>query len=79
MTEKSLTLLADEYAENIAELERQIHNCRRSIEKAKQSKRNMAVNRLTRNLTVLYDQRNELREIEFHLRSYYDSDVSQAV
>lgn len=71
MTEKSLEQLADEYASALAYIEEQIETCRRDIAQARLKHKNITLNNLCRKLSVLYDQRNELRETESHLRSYY--------
>ncbi len=74
MTEKSLDRLADEYSETIKMIDEQIELCRADIRRARLSHRNFALDNLNRKLSVLYDQRNELRETQAYLRHYYDDD-----
>lgn len=79
MSEKSLYGLADEYTRSAAVVYEQIHSCRQAIAKAKQEHRSMLVNRLERNLGVLYTQHSELCGIAQHLREYYAEEVQPAV
>lgn len=72
MTEKTLEQLADEYADTLISLDKQIDECRRDIHNARLRHKNFVLNNLNRKLSVLYDQRNELKETEAHLRSYYE-------
>lgn len=74
MTEKSLDRLADEYSETIKIIDEQIETCRADIRRARLNRRNFVLDNLNRKLSVLYDQRNELMQIQAHLHHYYDDD-----
>ena len=74
MTEKSLDRLADEYSETIKTVDKQIEACRAEIRRARLSRRNFVLDNLNRKLSVLYEQRNELEQIQAHLQHYYDVD-----
>ncbi len=75
MTEKTLEQLADEYASTLTAVEEQIETCRRDIAQARLKHKNITLNNLCRKLSVLYDQRSELKETQAHLRSYYDEEL----
>ena len=79
MTEKSLDRLADEYSETIQVIDGQIDACRAEIRRARLSRRNFVLDNLNRKLSVLYDQRNELAQIQAHLSRYYDDELRCAV
>ncbi|MBQ2963061.1 MAG: hypothetical protein IJE14_00240 [Clostridia bacterium] len=79
MTEKSLDRLADEYSETIKVIDGQIDACRAEIRRARLSRRNFVLDNLNRKLSVLYDQRNELAQIQAHLSRYYDDELRCAV
>lgn len=79
MTEKSLDRLADEYSETIKVIDGQIDACRAEIHRARLSRRNFVLDNLNRKLSVLYDQRNELAQIQAHLSRYYDDELRCAV
>ena len=79
MTEKSLDRLADEYSETIKVIDGQIDDCRAEIRRARLSRRNFVLDNLNRKLSVLYDQRNELAQIQAHLSRYYDDELRCAV
>lgn len=79
MTEKSLDWLADEYSETIKVIDGQIDACRAEIRRARLSRRNFVLDNLNRKLSVLYDQRNELAQIQAHLSRYYDDEPRCAV
>ena len=80
MEQNNLATLADEYLMSIRLTDEQIAQVRSSLEKAKKQRRNMLISKLNANLAVLYRQRNELIEIENHLRTYYsETEVKQAV
>ena len=79
MIKKSLAQLADEYSENIESINLQIEACRTELQRLQKAHRNIAAAALSRKLTVLYSQRNELAETENYLRTYYDKEMRCAV
>ena len=79
MTNKTLSQLADEYSENIENINRQIEACRTELQLLQKAHRNIAAAAVSRKLTVLYSQRNELAETENYLRTYYDKELRCAV
>ncbi len=80
MEQNNLAALADEYLMSIRLTDEQIAQVRSSLERAKKQRRNMLISKLNANLATLYRQKNELIEIENHLRNYYsETEVKQAV
>ncbi len=79
MNQKSLLQLADEYSENISNINFQIEKLRAELFAAQRAHKNILVGSVTRKLTVLYNQRNELTEIERYLRTYYCEETRCAV
>ena len=79
MTNKTLSQLADEYSENIENINRQIEASRTELQLLQKAHRNIAAAAVSRKLTVLYSQRNELAETENYLRTYYDKELRCAV
>ena len=79
MINKSLSQLADEYSENIENINVQIEACRTELQRAQEAHRNITAAAISRKLTVLYSQRNELAETEAYLRTYYDKEMRCAV
>ncbi len=74
MKEKSLSELADEYAQCIKNTDLQIKSVLKALSKAKKEHKNMLVSKLNSNLAMLYRQRSEQVEIEAYLRGYDKDD-----
>lgn len=79
MKNKTLEQLADEYSESIKNINLQIDAFRAELQRAQKAHRNISAGAISRKLTVLYNQRNELEEIEEYLRTYYDKEMRCAV
>lgn len=75
MNTKTLEQLADEYEAAILIIDEQIKECRQDILSARKNCNFPAALSLSRKLTVLYDQRAELKETCDYLRTYYSSEV----
>ncbi len=73
MEEKSLSELADEYAQCIKNTDLQIEGVLKALAKAKKERKNMLISKLNSNLAVLYRQRTEMIEIVAYLRRYYSN------
>lgn len=72
MTTKSLSELAVDYAHALKLVDEQIDDCRLLIDRAKKARKNLTVFNLSRKLSLLYDQRSELKETFNYLSTYYD-------
>lgn len=79
MKNKTLEQLADEYSESIKNINLQIDAFRAELQRAQKAHRNISAGAISRKLTVLYNQRNELEEIEEYLRTYYNKEMRCAV
>ncbi len=75
MKKKTLSELAKEYGENRCCIEEKIASCRAELIEARQNGKNFEIAKLLRKLTVLYDQRDELAQIESHLSTYYSKEM----
>lgn len=72
--QSTLNDLAEEYVRSAGNLTCMIASCNEKLRRAKQSGDTELAFRLHMNLTDLYAQRTELRQIAFFLKNYYNKD-----
>ncbi len=78
MTDKTLYELSEEYSRCCQNTKAQIEDYRQQLRAARRNGQNFTVTDLTRKLTVLYDQLDELECTRNYLRNYYRKEIRYA-